>query len=260
VEQAMGNLNAAGVLSVSRIREISLDELEHLLRPAGYFRQKAARLKGFVAHLDANYGGSLDALLARPLGPLREELLRLAGVGPETADSILLYAGNREVFVVDTYTRRILERHGLARPGTGYEEIRASVETALSQTETAARIPTDTPLPNLLTPLKIHAPSAVSAARRSERAQRYNEFHALLVQTAKHNCAKASPLCDTCPLRTLLPTGGRPGEVDCPKLPSNSEDSSRQDNRRTRSPEKRRRNDSRSSAACDLRDFVSFLH
>jgi endonuclease-3 related protein len=120
VEQAMENLRRAGALSVSGIRDIALEELERLVRPAGYFRQKAARLKLFVAHLDAHYGGSLAAMFARPGEALRDELLGLPGIGPETADSILLYAACGEVFVVDSYTRRIFERHGLAQTETAY--------------------------------------------------------------------------------------------------------------------------------------------
>ena len=132
VERAMGNLRDAGVLSISGIRNIPLEELELLVRPAGYFRQKAARLKLFVAHLDAHYGGSLAALFARPAEALRAELLGLTGIGPETADSILLYAACGEVFVVDSYTRRIFERHGLAKAETRYEEIRLEVQKALT--------------------------------------------------------------------------------------------------------------------------------
>src|SRR5579864_8893926 len=111
VEKALINLRAAGLLSVSGIRRVPLRKLEMLIRPSGYFRQKARRLKGFVAFLDKNYSGSLAKLLAQPTVQLREELLALNGVGPETADSILLYSGNHPVFVVDAYTRRILDRH-----------------------------------------------------------------------------------------------------------------------------------------------------
>ncbi len=109
-----------------------LEELEQLVRPAGYFRQKAARLKRFVAHLDASHGGSLEEMFARPAEALREELLGLPGIGPETADSILLYAASREVFVVDSYTRRIFERHELASADADYDEIRLAVEQALA--------------------------------------------------------------------------------------------------------------------------------
>src|SRR6202021_802035 len=99
-----------------------------LIRPSGYFRQKAARLKGFVAFLDSRYQGSLDLLFAQPTDKLREELLSLNGIGPETADSILLYAGNHPVFVVDAYTRRILDRHKILQEKTNYAAGRARSE------------------------------------------------------------------------------------------------------------------------------------
>jgi len=239
VELAMGNLRSAGVLSIPGIRRVTLDELERLVRPAGYYRQKAARLKRFVAHLDACHGGSLEAMFAQPVEALRKELLGLAGIGPETADSILLYAASREVFVVDTYTRRIFERHGLAHAGSGYEEIRAGVETALSGCGAEAEPAPDTASPLTLPEAGLpqvgsiqvgsiievtqpeeeppvrhgpvaYSPSAASAMARSELAQRYNEFHALLVQTAKHYCLKAEPRCRNCPLRPLLPPGAQP--------------------------------------------------
>jgi endonuclease III related protein len=221
VELAMGNLRGAGVLSIAGIRGAALEELERLVRPAGYYRQKAARLKHFVAHLDARHGGSLEAMFAGPVESLREELLGLAGIGPETADSILLYAASREVFVVDAYTRRIFERHGLAEAETGYEEIRLAVQKALTGEDSpsqlnaanlearrecgAATVPSPAVLSPAVPALAVHAPSAASAMARSELAQRYNEFHALLVQTGKHYCVKAAPRCQSCPLRPLLP-------------------------------------------------------
>jgi endonuclease III related protein len=211
VQQAMANLRGAGVLSVSGIRSARLEELERLVRPAGYYRQKAARLKGFVAHLDEGYGGSLEALFGRPLEALREELLGLTGIGPETADSILLYAAGREVFVVDSYTRRIFERHELAHPGSGYEEIRAAVETALAGEGSRAGKPaaerdgTPALAARVIPALAVHEPSAASTMARSHLSQRYNEFHALLVQTGKHFCLKGTPRCQSCPLRPLLP-------------------------------------------------------
>lgn len=212
VELAMANLRGAAVLSVPGIREATLEELEALVRPAGYYRQKAARLKNFVTHLDARHGGSLEAMFAQPVETLRQELLGLTGVGPETADSILLYAASREVFVVDAYTRRIFERHRLAHPGAGYEEIRTAVETALTDCDAEAEA---TPAAaardsSREVVLQIHPPSEASTMARSQLAQRYNEFHALLVQTAKHYCLKAGPLCHRCPLRPLLPPGALP--------------------------------------------------
>ncbi len=217
VERAMGNLRRAGVLSISGIRRTPLDELEQLVRPAGYFRQKAARLKHFVAHLDARHGGSLDAMFAHPSAALREELLGLPGIGPETADSILLYAANCEVFVVDSYTRRIFERHELAGVDAEYDEIRLGVERALAgdrvtgdaafreaKLQEIQNAPDEDARGYPGAPVA-HGPSAASAMERSELSQRYNEFHALIVQTAKHYCVKGEPRCDKCPLRTLLP-------------------------------------------------------
>src|SRR5712671_841274 len=132
VERALGNLRKARLLTISGIRRTPQRKLEQLIRPAGYFRQKAQRLKTFVRFLDERYGGSFERMFARPTAELREELLALNGVGPETADSILLYAGNHPVFVVDAYTRRILLRHGIINEKTGYEEIRAMIEHAIS--------------------------------------------------------------------------------------------------------------------------------
>ena len=198
VEKAMINLRRARVLSVKGIREMALPELEQLVRPSGYFRQKAQRLKTFIAYLDQKYGGSLDRMFAQPTEQLRAELLALNGVGPETADSILLYAGNHPVFVVDAYTRRILERHRIIHKKTSYEEIRALVESAISSTE-----------PESLQVLKHgaeprHPVSRMSAAQRSHLAQHYNEFHALIVRTGNEFC-RSLPRCEGCPLRQFLP-------------------------------------------------------
>src|ERR1700730_10501674 len=133
VEKALGNLRKAHLLTTSGIRRTPQPKLEQLILPAGYFRQKAQRLKTFVSFLDERYSGSFKRMFAQPTAKLRDELLALNGVGPETADSILLYAGNHAVFVVDAYTRRVLERHGLIAAHAGYEEIRALVENALER-------------------------------------------------------------------------------------------------------------------------------
>src|SRR6266542_7112169 len=132
VERALRQLRAARMLNVGGIRNISRRKLERLIRSSGYFRQKAQRLKTFVGFLDQDYGGSLTRMFARPTAELREQLLALNGVGPETADSILLYAGQHPVFVVDAYTRRISERHGLLHANANYEEFRALFERGLS--------------------------------------------------------------------------------------------------------------------------------
>jgi endonuclease III related protein len=132
VERALDSLRKAQVLSIRGIRRTPLPKLETLIRSAGYFRQKARRLKTFVRFLDEGYGGSLARMFAQPTEELREELLALNGMGPETADSILLYAGNHSVFVVDAYTRRILERHQLIPAKASYDDIRQLCERALA--------------------------------------------------------------------------------------------------------------------------------
>ena len=138
VELALAKLRSAELLSVDGIRRVSLSKLERLIRSSGYFRQKAKRLKTFVAFLDAEYGGSLDRLFSEPTETLREKLLSLNGVGPETADSILLYAGNHPVFVVDAYTRRILDRHKILPAKADYEDIRAAVRAGVGADRSGA--------------------------------------------------------------------------------------------------------------------------
>jgi endonuclease-3 related protein len=211
VERALANLQAANLLSLDGIRQLPLFDLERLIRPSGYFRQKAARLKAFVAFLDRQYAGSLDNLLARPTNQLREELLALNGVGPETADSILLYAGNHPVFVVDAYTRRILERHSILPQKAHYEEIRQLFERALAprardtKARTGRKSVQDGQRPNPFFPGRAHPPSAMSTAPRTALAQVYNEMHGLIVGVGKHNCKKSQPLCEGCPLQRFLP-------------------------------------------------------
>lgn len=244
VERALANLRQARVLSVEGIRRIPLAELERLIRPAGYFRQKAQRLKTFVAFLDARYRGSFRRMFVQPTAQLRQELLALNGVGPETADSILLYAGNHPVFVVDAYTRRILDRHGILPATAEYEEIRETVERALGQLRVASgelRVPAGGgrgtgdgersfdqsrvasgggrgASRELRAPAgggrgtgdggrssgAAHLPSPMSTARRAPLAQIYNEMHALLVGVGKHYCLKSKAQCEQCPLKEFL--------------------------------------------------------
>src|SRR5690348_16392902 len=136
VEKAIANLRRARLLSVKAMREASLAKLEALVRPSGYYRQKARKLQTFIAFLDQYYSGSLTRMFSQPTEKLRAELLELKGVGPETADSILLYAGNHPVFVVDAYTRRILERHGMITAETGYEDVRRLIEQVIVNSDT----------------------------------------------------------------------------------------------------------------------------
>jgi len=169
VEKAIANLKAAGALSFRGMKRLPERTLAALIRPSGYFNQKAKKLRAFLAWLEARGGksGSVRRALAGPLGEVRESLLAVHGVGPETADSILLYAGDRPVFVIDAYTRRVLSRHGMPRATDApYDELRALFESGLP---------------------------------RSVRL--YNEFHALLVRLGKERCRKRGPRCAECLLR-----------------------------------------------------------
>src|SRR5467141_4299459 len=170
VERAIANLRSAQMLTPSTITSARLSKLALLVRPSGYFRQKAKKLKAFVRFLQKEYGGSLKRMFGTPTEILREKLLSVHGIGPETADSILLYAGNHPVFVVDTYTHRIFGRHGITDGKPRYESVRALFEAAL---------PRD--------------------------SQLLNEFHALVVNTGKNWCRKKEPRCAECPLGSLLP-------------------------------------------------------
>jgi len=208
VELALHRLRIAGRLTLAGIRDIPLAQLEVLIRPAGYFRQKAARLKTFVAFVDECCEGSLRRLFAQPTQQLRQELLSLNGVGPETADSILLYAGQHPVFVVDAYARRILERHEVATEGSSYEELRELVEQALVRV-----VPTPWPAKLRIRSQKqepgvrpvAHSASPMSRAARSPLAQVFNDLHGLIVGVGKYHCFKSKPDCARCPLRNFLP-------------------------------------------------------
>jgi len=207
VERALKNLRAAHLLSVEGIRRAPLAELEQLIRPAGYFRQKARRLKLFVKFLDQRYGGSLGKLFAHPTNQLRDELLALNGIGPETADSILLYAGNHPVFVVDAYTRRIFARHGMVAEDASYEEIRETFEEALNPV--ADSVVNSGTKDKFILPAGIrgasHPPSRMSTAKRTALVQVYNEMHGLIVGVGKHYCRKSQARCEECPLQKFLP-------------------------------------------------------
>jgi endonuclease-3 related protein len=201
VERALASLRSADALSMAGIRKTPLPRLEEVVRSSGYYRQKAARLKTFVAFVDERYGGSLARMFRTATPQLRAELLSLRGIGPETADAILLYAGGHKVFVVDTYARRILQRHGAIDQAASYDEIRTLVEIGL-QRERAS--PPDVHSPAMDRPLA-HEPTPMSKAERSSLAQVYNEMHGLLVQAGKNYCYNQNPDCERCPLHHLLP-------------------------------------------------------
>lgn len=205
VEKALANLRATRVLSVSGIRRTSAAELEQLIRPAGYFRQKAARLKLFVEFLDRRYDGSLEKLFAQPTQELRQELLDLNGIGPETADSILLYAGNHPVFVVDAYTRRVFVRHNIIGEDASYEDIRQIFEKALAPlADSVAECGENDKLEAGIQGAS-HRPSRMSTTKRTALTQVFNEMHGLIVGVGKNYCRKSQAKCDECPLQEFLP-------------------------------------------------------
>jgi len=171
VERAITNLRREGLLSPAALERVERRRLERLIRSSGYFRQKAKKLKEFVRFLRRDFGGSLNRMFRTPTDELRARLLAVHGIGRETADSILLYAGGHRVFVVDAYTHRILARHGLAGSNSNYEEIRALFESSL---------PPD--------------PAT------------YNEFHGLIVNVGKNWCRTREPRCHECPLQPFLPS------------------------------------------------------
>ena len=171
VERAIANLRRERLLTPVALERVNRRRLERLIRSSGYFRQKARKLKEFVRFLRRDYGGSLARMFRTPTEELRERLLAVHGIGRETADSILLYAGGHGVFVVDAYTHRILVRHGLAGERAGYEEVRALFESSL---------PRDTAT--------------------------YNEFHGLIVNVGKNWCRTREPRCQECPLQPFLPS------------------------------------------------------
>jgi endonuclease III related protein len=215
VEKALRNLRKARLLTIDGIRRTPQRKLEQLIRPAGYFRQKAQRLKTFVHFLDQRYGGSFERMFAQPTAKLRDELLALNGVGPETSDSILLYAGNHPVFVVDAYTRRILERHQIVSRAVSYDHIRQLFEKALGEITppkgsldgAPAAVGVQTGAGNAAIGPRgsSHRPSRMSTAERTALVQVFNEMHGLIVGVGKTYCLKSQPQCEQCPLQKFLP-------------------------------------------------------
>lgn len=170
VENAIRHLKNRGVLSPHRIYRLSLQELASLIRPAGYFNVKARRLRFFLEFLMNEYSGKMENMAQDELNKLRAKLLRIHGIGPETADSILLYALEQPVFVIDAYTKRILSRHGILSSEKSYDEFQELFHTAL---EGDVRL--------------------------------FNEYHALFVRAGKAFCRKRNPLCSKCPLNDMHP-------------------------------------------------------
>lgn len=170
VEKAIDNLKGEGVLDYQALLELPEDKLADLIRPALYNRQKAKKIKAILQFIELEYQGHLDHMFQTPLEQLRSQLLGIWGIGPETADSILLYAGNKAIFVVDAYTIRIFHRLGLVDEKITYKEMQDFMQA------------------HLATQVEI-----------------YNEFHALLVALGSECCRKKRPQCFKCPLGNFCP-------------------------------------------------------
>jgi len=173
VEKAIDNLKKAGALTPKKFFGIKTDRLARLIKPAGYYNIKAKRLKSFMEFLFTEYNGSVANLLKEKPSTLRQRLLAVKGVGPETADSIILYAANKPVFVVDAYTKRIFSRHGFIKPDFSYDAVQEFFTRSLPR-----------------------------------RTKLFNEYHALIVETGKNFC-RSKPKCSECPLKTLFPFKGK---------------------------------------------------
>ena len=173
VEKAIENLKKSDLLAPEKLHKIYHDELAALIRPAGYYNIKARRIKNFTDSLMTDFSGSLEVLFSLDLNRSRRWLLAISGIGPETADSILLYAGNKPVFVVDAYTYRVLMRHGMIFGDESYDEVQEILQK------------------NLINGVKL-----------------FNEFHALLVVLGKNFCTKNNPRCASCPVK--VKTGWKP--------------------------------------------------
>src|SRR5688572_10858309 len=175
VERATARLKTAAVLDPAKLFLLPEKRLASLIRPAGYFNVKARRLRSFLHVLVEEFNGDLDRLFAGSMPAVRERLLAIHGIGPETADSMLLYAGRHESFVIDAYTKRVFLRHRWCKMDAAYDELKAACETALDQPPVAKRL------------------------------DYWQDYHAQLVMVGKHFCRTRKPLCAECPLKPLLP-------------------------------------------------------
>ncbi|MEA1925345.1 MAG: endonuclease III domain-containing protein [Candidatus Altiarchaeota archaeon] len=166
VEKALDNLRGDALLSPEALYKVDYDLLRRDIKPSGYFNAKAEKIKAFMDFLYNGFGGSLELLLSLPVPELRERLLSIHGIGPETADSIILYAAHKPSFVVDAYTRRIFSRLGLVDESIKYDDLKGFFERNLPQD-----------------------------------VELYNEYHALIVELGKCYCRRSNPRCGECPLK-----------------------------------------------------------
>ena len=168
VEKAVAVLRKSRTLEPEKILKTDISKLAKSIRSSGYFNRKAKRLKNFTGFLFKHYNVSLEVMFKGETANLRKLLLEVSGIGEETADSILLYAGRKPVFVVDAYTRRVFSRHGIISSGDTYTQIQRRF------------------LENLKSDEKL-----------------FNEYHALIVALGKNICLKKNPLCKNCPLEQV---------------------------------------------------------
>ena len=168
VSRAIDNLNNYNLLSFEALETLPVEVLAQHIRPSGYFNQKAIRLKNLLRLIRETHDGNLDSFFSESTMDLREKLLSVKGIGPETADCIVLYAARKPIFVVDAYTFRILSRHNLADDGIDYHELQSLFMDSLA-----------------------------------EDVALFNEYHALLVKLGKEFCKKSKPLCASCPLENF---------------------------------------------------------
>ena len=176
VEHAITNLKSARVLTPRKIHALTREELAQLIRPAGYFNIKAKRLRNFVNALVDQHGASLRQMFRGKTATIRDRLLAINGIGPETADSMLLYAGAHHSFVIDAYTKRIFQRHNWCSHDADYSDLQALCSESLNKKSGKARL------------------------------DHWQDYHAQLVGVGNRYCKPHNPLCSVCPLEPLLPT------------------------------------------------------
>ena len=168
VEKAISVLKENKLLNARRLYQLPKKRLAGLIKSAGYYNVKAARLKSFLKFFLDRYAAKIKIMGEQDLKTLRAQLLTVKGIGPETADSILLYALNKPIFVVDTYTKRILSRHGLIRAQADYSQLQG-----------------------------------IFMRNLKNDVQLFGEYHALLVKLGKDYCRKQNPKCEICPLWSI---------------------------------------------------------
>lgn len=165
VEKAIANIKSQGLMSFESLCTLEIEQLAELIRPSGYYNVKAKRLHNLFQMVSDRYDGDLEFFIDEELYATRDTLLQVKGIGPETADAILLYACNKPIFVVDTYTHRVFHRHNMIEEETDYHSMQELFMDGLEQ-----------------------------------NSQLFNEYHALIVRVGKDFCKKTNPLCEGCPL------------------------------------------------------------